>query len=130
MVLKLSNKVNPITQKYLEITFTRPHSEGTVKISLERNTLIDQTIDLPKHAKAYNGRIIGVAFDKATMIFQEIAQRKCNVNVTTPITQTVDWTAYDDFRAEVLKASVDKLYAIANEIKNTGDDCTFNPEDA
>jgi hypothetical protein len=113
-----------------EIKFTRNHSVGTVGVRIERNTLIDQTADFPKHHTPYNGRMVGVAFDKATMIFQEIAKRKCDVVTTTPLTQEVDWTAYDDFKKSVLKASVDKLFAIALEIDTTGENCEDRIDEA
>ena len=111
------------------VIFTRNHAVGTVGVRIERNTVIDQVADFPKHAYSYNGRMIGTAFDKHTMIFQELAQRKCDVVTTTPLTQEVDWTAYDDFKASVLKFSVDKLFTIAVEIDATGEDCEDRLED-
>lgn len=127
-IQELTNRPRYAVKDGGRVIFSRPHSLGITAVSIERNTLIDQVADWPKHASSYNGRTVGIAFDKATMIFQEIAERKCGVVVSTPITQEVDWTAYDDFKASVLKFSVDKLYQIALEIDESGEDCSDNLE--
>ena len=126
----LSNRPRYPLKDGFRVQFTRQHAVGTVKVRIERNTLIDQTTDFPKHAEQYNGRMVGLAFDKTTMIFQEIAERKCEVVVTTPITQEIDWTAYDDFKANVLWTSIEKLFQIALEIDQTGEDCSDRPDEA
>lgn len=113
-----------------KVTFSRRHSVNTSSLSIERNTLIDQTWDLPNKTGAFNGRMVEFAFDKATMICQEIADRKCNASTTTPITQLIEFASYDDFKAEVLNFAVDKLYDILFEIDASADDCSETPEDA
>ena len=126
----LTNRPRYPVKDGVQVRFSRLHSVGTVGVRIERNTLIDQVADFPRHANSYNGRMVGLAMDKATMIFQEIAKRKCQVVTTTAVTQEVDWTAYDDFKQTVLKFSVDKLFAIALEIDTTGEDCEARIEDA
>lgn len=108
-----------------KITFKRPHSVGTARVMVVRNTLMDQTIDFPPYT-AFNSRQVELALDKHTMIFQEIAQRKCNAATTTPITQEIQFGAYDDFKASVMNFAVQKLYDIAAEIEASADDCSDN----
>ena len=110
------------------ITFNRRHSVGTVRVMLLRNTIIDQSTILPKSALSFNGRIIGVMADKAMMICQELALRKCQSNVSTPMYQTVDFTAYDHYKQSELTNMVEKLYQILREIDASVDDCRDNLE--
>lgn len=108
-----------------EVTFSRLHSVGAVRVMFARNTLIDQTCDFKKFS-SFNSRAVEFELDKRTMIFQEIAQRKCNAVVTTPMTQPVVYGAYDDFKASVVNWSIARLFAIAAEIDASADDCTDN----
>jgi len=110
------------------ITFSRVHSLGTTAVRIERNTLIDQTVDFPK-VSPFIGRMVEYTLDKATLICQEIAERKCLVNVTTPITQTKNFTGYFGFNAADINAAVAKLYAIMLEIDQTGEDCSERPDE-
>lgn len=114
------------------VVFNRRHSVGTTLVRVERNTLINQTIDFPLgNRTAFNGRMVEYAFDKATIICQEIAQRKCDVSVTTyPITQTVQFGSYDDFPANQINYAITKLFTILQEIDATGEDCTEDLENA
>ena len=112
-----------------EIHFSRLHSVGTARVLIVRNTLMDQTIDMPAFT-SFNGRMVEFAFDKATMICEEIAQRKCDVTTATAITQEVAYSAYDDFKAATLQFSVEKLFAILLEIDTSGEDCSDRLEDA
>lgn len=107
------------------VTFSRPHSVGTNRVMIVRNTLMDQTVDMPPYSR-FNSRMVEFALDKHTMIFQEIAQRKCNASTVTPITQEVEFGAYDDFKASVMNFVVQKLYDIAAEIEASADDCSDN----
>jgi hypothetical protein len=50
-------------------------------VSIERNTLIDQTIDFPERARV-QPRQIEIAADKATLIAQELVVRKCEADVS------------------------------------------------
>ena len=108
------------------VTFSRNHSAGAVRVRFERNTLIDQTIDFPIGARtAFNGRMVEYAFDKAMIITQEIAQRKCNVVVSSyPLTQEILFSSYDYFPAAQINYAVEKQYTILQEIDASGDDCT------
>jgi len=111
------------------VTFSRIHSAGTTGVRIERNTLIDQTVDMPK-VDSFVGRSVEYALDKATLICQEIAERKCEVDVTTPITQTYNFTGYFGFVAADINAAVAKLYAIMLEIDTTGEDCSARLDEA
>lgn len=112
-----------------KVTFDREHSVGCVRVRIVRNTLIDQTIDMPVYG-AFNSRMVEFGLDKATMIAQEIADRKCNATTVTPITQEIVFGAYDFFPAKNLNFAVEKLYDILAEIKASADDCTDNLEGA
>lgn len=109
-----------------KVTFNRRHSVDTLRVSIERNTLIAQLIDFPKY-QPFKTRMVEFAFDKATMIFQEIAERKCNASTTTPITQEITFGSYEDIRANELNFAVQKLFDIAQEIKDSADDCVEVP---
>lgn len=111
------------------VTFSRIHSLNCSAVRIERNTLIDQTVDFPKDAP-FIGRMVEYALDKATLICQEIAERKCQVVVNTEMTQLFNFTGYFGFNAADINAAVAKLYAIMLEIDTTGEDCTDRPEDA
>lgn len=111
------------------VEFTRRHSVNTTAIVIERNTLIDQTIDF-KNVSDFKTRDIEFAFDKATMICQEIAERKCDVATVTPITQEVVFGSYEDIRASELNFAMQKIYDILFEIDQSGQDCTEDLESA
>lgn len=134
----------PVTDYYIEpihkrpkypvvdagrVVLTRNYSVGMTKIRIERNTYMDQTVVIPLHAHRFNGRIIGAMLDKATMICQEINDRKCDVTVTTPITQLMEIHAYDDYRAPMIDQAIAKLYTIMQEIRDTGEDCKGREDD-
>lgn len=110
------------------IKFSRPHSLGTVAISIERNTRITQLVDFPT-GREFPAVMVEYALDKATMIFQEIAKRKCDAVVGTPMTQELTFQPYGYFPASALNFALDKLFAIATEIDNSAEDCVDRPED-
>jgi hypothetical protein len=112
-----------------KVEFLRDYYTQTEEIRIKRNTLIDQTVDFPSFT-AFNGRMVEYALDKATMICQEIADRKCNVVVATPMTQEIIFDGYRTFDAEALNFATDKLYQILLEIDQSADDCTDTPENA
>lgn len=105
------------------ITWNRPYYSQTEQVRILRNTLIDQTVDMPNF-QAFNGRMVEYALDKATMICEEIATRKCNTLVTTPMTQEIIFDGYRSFDAEALNFATDKLFQILLEIDQSADDCT------
>jgi hypothetical protein len=112
-----------------EVRITRPHPSWANKISVERNTLIDQTLDLPDRRR-FDGRSIEWTLDKHTMIAQELVQRKCTAITSIPITQEINFTAYDDYKASVVNFAVDKLVTILYEISQTAVDCKDDLENA
>ena len=111
------------------VTITRPHPDWVTHVSIERNTLIDQTVDL-KRWSAFNGRMLEYALDKHTMIAQELVQRKCTAVTSIPITQEITFSAYDDLKASVVNFAVNKLLTILWEIKQTAVDCKDDVENA
>lgn len=112
------------------ITFSRAHSSGSVAVSIERNTLIDQTADFPFRDGGFNSRAVEFALDKAMMICQEIASRKCNVVTTTPMTQEIVFRNYGYFPEKHINFQMQKTFDILAEIDASGDDCSETPGDA
>lgn len=110
------------------VVFTRRLSAGAVDVVIERNTLIDQTIDFPT-VRVFNPRMVEIAADKATLIAQELAERKCSADVgTLTLTQEVTVSQYDDLKGSVVQFMVDKLTSILLAIDQTADDCRATPE--
>lgn len=110
------------------ITFTRRHSKDAIKVSIERNTLIDQTIDFP-NVRTFNPRQIEIGCDKATLIAQELVVRKCQANVGgLSITQEVTIPQYGNLPGSVLQFMFDKLTAILAAIDASAEDCRNEPE--
>jgi hypothetical protein len=109
------------------VQFPAQFADNISSIAIERNTLIDQTIDWP-NASPFNGRTVEAALDKLTMICQEMVQRKCSAVTSTPITQEITWRAYDEFSAEVIDFAMDKMADILLEISSTAQDCRSTPE--
>jgi hypothetical protein len=110
------------------VTFTRRHSAGATTVSIERNTLIDQTIDFPT-VRPFNPRQIEIAADKATLIAQELAVRKCEADVgDLVLTQEVTITQYDDLKGSVINFMLDKLTAILLAIDQSATDCRATPD--
>jgi hypothetical protein len=108
------------------IRFNRPHTTGTVTITVERNTRIVQLVDFPT-GRPFRAKMIEYVLDYHTMIFQEIAKRKCDAVVTTPITQEMSFPPYGYLPAAAINAGLDKLYQIATEIDGSAEDCTDRP---
>jgi len=112
------------------VRFTSPYTTGTTEVSVERNTLITQTVDWPAgNQLRFNGRMIEFALDKHTMIAQELVQRKCTAVTGTPITQEVVFSAYDTYDADVINFAVNKVNTILQEIKATAEPCNDRPEE-
>jgi hypothetical protein len=113
------------------IIFTIPHMTDVVSITVERNTLINQTVSLPAGGRQQEFRedIIEFTLDKAMMICQELSQRKCDVGVNTLMTQEIMFGAYDKFSAALVNFQVDKTFTILQEIDNTALPCNAFPED-
>lgn len=115
-----------------QVFFSRPYKTTTVGVSIERNTLIDQTADFVMRGQ-FPPDIVEFVFDKATMILQEIAYRKCTdpegTPVATAITQLITWYPYGPFTAQALNDALDKLTQIALEITGAKENCEDSPGD-
>jgi hypothetical protein len=120
------------------IIFTAEVPVQTASISIERNTPIVQVTDYQlaggfsnqSHSSAsFPSPSIEFALDKATMIAQEIAYRKCNAVVTIDMDQLISFTRYTQFTAAMLNGALDKLTAILLEIDTSADDCRDCPEE-
>ena len=113
------------------VKFTKPYLDDTFVVSVERNTPITQLSDFKKHGE-FHMDTIEFVMDKITMILQEIAFRKCNIDggpyVTTEITQLVDFYAYGPFRASTIDHVINKATTIAAEIKAAKNDCSNDLE--
>jgi hypothetical protein len=113
-----------------EVTFTRRHSAGATSVVIERNTLIDQTIDFPSAPEVFNIRQIEIAADKATLIAQELAVRKCLADTgDLDLQQKVVIRQYGDLKGSVINFMLDKLTAILLAIDQSAEDCRATPED-
>jgi hypothetical protein len=110
------------------ITYNIPHREGVTSITVERNTLIAQTVALPS-VSSFREDIIEFTLDKAMMICQELSQRKCDVGVNTAMTQEIVFGPYDTFSASLVNFQVNKTFVILQEIDSTALDCRAFPED-
>ena len=122
----------PVNERYSiryggTVIYEKP-SNSAVLISIERNTLIAQLVDMPSRS-SFNIRMVEFACDKATLIFQELAHRKCDAAATTEMNQLVVITAYDEFRAQTLNEMLNKLFTIAQEIDGSAENCRNRPED-
>jgi len=114
-----------------KVQFTRLYSEGATAVSIQRNTLMTQTVDF-LNREIFTPEIIEFALDKHTMILQEIAFRKCEdtggTPVSTSITQLIAFSAYGQFMAEALSLGLDKLTQISFEITQAKESCENTPE--
>lgn len=110
------------------ITFSRPHTPGTERVAIERNTRITQLVDFPT-GRNFPAVMVEYTLDKATMICQELVARKCDAVATTPMTQTITFHPYGYFPAAAINSALDKLIAILNEIDGTAEDCRDRPGD-
>lgn len=117
------------TKEAATIRFSREHTPGTTRVVIERNTLIDQTTDLP-FVHSFNTRMLEFTLDKLTMICQEMVQRKCTAVSATPITQEITFGSYRTLEDGAVTFALDKLSTIINEISGTAEDCRTTPEDA
>ena len=113
------------------VEFSVPHRTGVTSITIERNTLIAQTVSLPAGGRGQEFRedIIEFSLDKAMMICQELSNRKCDVVVNTAMTQELVFGPYDTFSAALVNFQVAKTFTILNEIDSTAQDCRATPED-
>lgn len=108
------------------VVFTRQHPENVTHVRLERNTRITQLVDFPQ-VGIFHPDSFEFALDKATMICQEIAARKCDDPEGTPgvtyISQTVDFYSGGLFTADVIEATMQKLVDIIIEIEASKEEC-------
>jgi hypothetical protein len=113
------------------VIFNVPHRTDVTSVTIERNTLIAQTVALPAGGRQNEFRedIIEFTLDKAMMICQELSQRKCDVVVNTAMTQEIIFGPYDTFSAALVNFQVNKTFVILQEIDSTALDCRAFPED-
>ena len=111
-----------------KIQFTVPHDPDATGVTIERNTLIAQTTSFPS-SEQFRENNVEFVLDKAMMICQEIATRKCEVSVSLPMTQEITFDAYDRFTAGALNFQVDKTIQILQQIDSSALDCRAIPED-
>ena len=106
------------------VQFTRDHRASTATVRVERNTLITQLVDFPPKVGRFNEQMVEFTLDKMTMICQELAERKCIDPdlISYPISQEINFTAYDDMKASVINFALDKLTQIMLEIDAGGDE--------
>jgi hypothetical protein len=109
------------------VQFLRDHTADTELVRIERNTFMDQVVDFKRYTP-FNTRMIEFALDKLTMIAQEIAQRKCDVGVTVPITQEITFGSYWAIQAQQINRALEKINRILFEIDQSGSDCRVNNE--
>lgn len=118
-----------LTREEGEARMTRPVTPGTALVSVERNTLITQTVDFPTaNQNRFKSRIIEFMLDKCTMIAQELRQRKCISAPSLPITQEITFYAYGTYDDVLINAAVQKLVTILEELKANAEDCRSTPE--
>ena len=120
------------------VVFSRPHREGTAQVRVERNTFMDQTTDFSTFSP-FASVMIEFTLDKATMVLQEINDRKCSTAVQEPITQLLQFGSYERIKPVDLNIALNKIYRIAFEIDQSAQDCrpgaepddtaTANPDD-
>jgi hypothetical protein len=109
------------------VQFLRAHTDDTELVRIERNTFMDQVVDFKRYT-AFNTRMIEFALDKLTMIAQEIANRKCDVGVSVPITQEITFGSYWAIQAQQVNRALEKINRILFEIDQSGSDCRVNNE--
>jgi len=109
------------------VLFTTAVPDEAESISIERNTRITQLNDYQTVA-SFPSPSIEFALDKATMIAQAIAYRKCNVVTTIDMDQVISFVRYTQFTAGMFNAALDKITAILLEIDTSADDCRNCPE--
>lgn len=109
------------------VQFLRNHTADTELVRIERNTFMDQVVDFKQWSR-FNTRMIEFSLDKLTMIAQEIAQRKCDVGVSVPITQEITFGSYWAIQAQQVNRALEKINRILFEIDQSGSDCRVNNE--
>jgi hypothetical protein len=117
------------TKEDATITFNREHPSNITRVSLLRNTLIEQVTDMP-NVRSFNTRMLEFTVDKVTMICQEMVARKCTAFTATPITQEITFGSYRALEAGAVQAALDKLSTIINEIAATAAPCQPTEEAA
>lgn len=111
------------------VSLTRPAPEGTITLSIERNTPITQLVDFKAH-EAFPVNLMEFVFDKHMMICQEIAYRKCDAEIgDLEMTQLIDYEPYKPLRANEVQFSVQNLIDILLAIATSAESCRDRPEE-
>jgi hypothetical protein len=110
-----------------KVTLTGTVPAGVTEISIERNTKIDQLADYA-FAVPFHMDMLEFGADRLTMIIQELAYRKCNIDIAGPIEQTIPLNASRVLYQNTLDSMIDILTAYCLEMDTNGLDCFDNPE--
>jgi hypothetical protein len=109
------------------VVLNQPSSPFVARISIERNTLITQTVDL-KNFGPFKMPVLEFMLDKMVMIIQELADRKCGVSLPSPALQPFFFYEYTVLSATVVDAALQAVISHINLIESMGTDCTSDPE--
>lgn len=111
------------------VVLNQPSSPFVARISIERNTLITQTVDL-KNFGPFKMPVLEFMLDKLVMIIQELAYRKCGFLYPDPIVQPYRFDEYTVLSDTVVDAALLNVTTLINAILTGGTDCRTNPEGA
>jgi hypothetical protein len=111
------------------VVLNQASSPFVARISIERNTLITQTVDL-KNFGPFKMPVLEFMLDKMIMILQELAYRKCGILFADPITQPYRFDEYTVLSATVVDAALLNVTTLITAVLDGGTDCRTNPEDA
>lgn len=99
--------------------------DSVERISIERNTPIFQNVDWQRYT-AFPIKVIEGACDKATMIIQELAYRKCNAGIAEDITQELAFEPYQVLNEAEVDFMCDRLVYYMQQMVANGQDCSNN----
>jgi hypothetical protein len=102
---------------------------SATRISIERNTPITQLLDVD-FSLPFSVNMIEFAWDKLTMIIQELADKKCSVTIAGgTIDQTIGLRRQSVLYENTLDFAIDKLTDYCLQMDTTGQDCGDKPQD-
>ena len=98
-------------------------------ISLERNTLITQAVDLQNFG-SFMMPNLEYMLDKMTMIIQELMVGKCGLQNTTPPLQPYRFEPYAVLSQRLVNDPLEVIAFYCQALYNLGEDCTSDPANA
>ncbi len=101
----------------------------TTRISIERNTRIDQKCDL-QNFSPFMMPTLEYVLDKLTMIIQELISNKCGLGSTNQPLQPYVYAPYTVLSARLVNDPLDILAIKATAVFESGGDCTADPNNA